>query len=105
MKWSAERIAMIGAQSLRFPTKEQRPEMHWESLRASPPKTRALVAEIETKMSAIESDPMVSHEGKRQMLRELGRKMLPELNALGETAPSVQRRLAALETAMAKELQ
>jgi hypothetical protein len=47
----------------------------------------------------------LSHAGKREKLRELGRAALPELAALEAVPQSVQRRQAALETAMAKELQ
>lgn len=61
--------------------------LHWDALRETPQKVRDLLSLANASMTATESDPNLSAEGRRAKLKEIARPIQAELTKLRERQP------------------
>jgi hypothetical protein len=88
-KWTANQIAIVGARASKFPTHEV---VHWQTLRAVPPRIRELLHVANETMAQIEVDPNLSAEGKKRKRADAARETIAQLCNPMEPAESAAGR-------------
>src|SRR5262245_13545702 len=99
--WGTNRINLIGAGMAKV---HRGQGLHWDDLHATPEKARAILLLAEAELDQVELDESLSPSGRAEKLKVIGAGYMAKLNALPTQTKAVERRRAALDERVAKDI-